>query len=410
MNCRVAVLVFLMLSLAFVRAADEPKKPILLLSRDAKISSNLTRYSSTGTGGVSIGGLVDKTGFIDFELNVEPGKYRLNVSLRPLGGGGYLLAKVGDGPTVRRSVPKGVYSDKPQEFRFTEIEIPKDATKLRFSGENISQPGIGYFNHAELIWVASLPALSKAKSPLQLAAEKEKALKEAEAAKQAQELRDNLKGTTWSFCYNHNFEEYRTTLVFDIDGNLGFSGSPGRSYKVVDSRTIDIIYSSSSGMAFSRLRFADDMGSFKSNLEEGIRQPRSGRLLKVLGATGDRPAQPGETQVKSPTEMQAEKEKLTNATPAALREALVASIKGTSWSWYGSGDFSGKAYTMSFNANGTMSLPWDKNSRIKVVDGKTIDVFYGQKDFWRLQFSDDFKSFKSDLSVGMREPKSGRRK
>ena len=163
-------------------------------------------------------------------------------------------------------------------------------------------------------------------------------------------------------------------------------------------------------MAFSRLRFADDMGSFKSNLEEGIRQPRSGRLLKVLGATGDRPAQPGETQVKSPTEMQAEKEKLTNATPAALREALVASIKGTSWSWYGSGDFSGKAYTMSFNANGTMSLPWDKNSRIKVVDGKTIDVFYGQKDFWRLQFSDDFKSFKSDLSVGMREPKSGRRK
>jgi hypothetical protein len=368
------------------------------------------RYTSTGTGGVSIGGLVDKTGYIDFELKVEPGKYRLIVSLRPLGGGGYLLAKVDDGPTVRRSLPKGMYSDKPQEFRFTEIEIPKDATKLRFTGENISQPGLGYFNHAELTWVAPLPAVSKAKSPLQLAAEKEKALKEAEAAKQAQELRDNLKGTTWSFCYNHNFEESGSTLVFGLDGNLSLSNSPGRSYKVVDSRTIDIVYSSSSGMAFSRLRFADDMGSFKSNLEEGIRQPRSGRLLKVLGATGDRPVPPGETQMKSPKEMQDEKEKVTNATPAALRAALVASLKSTSWSWYGSGDFSGKSYPMSINANGTMSLPWDKNSQIKVVDGKTIDVFYGQKDFWRLQFSDDLKSFKSDLSVGMREPKSGRRK
>ena len=370
----------------------------------------MMRVSSSTYAGLFISGMIDKTSFIDFDLKVEPGKYKLIVSVVPQGGG-YLIAQVDDGKAVRRLIPKSVvYSFKPKEFRFDEIEIPKDASKLRFTGENIAQPGIGYFYQVELVFVSPLPTGPQAKSPLQVLAEKEKALKQAQIAKEAQELRDNLKGTTWSFCYNHNFEEYRTTLVFDIDGNLGFSGSPGRSYKVVDSRTIDIIYSSSSGMAFSRLRFADDMGSFKSNLEEGIRQPRSGRLLKVLGATGDRPAQPGETQVKSPTEMQAEKEKLTNATPAALREALVASIKGTSWSWYGSGDFSGKAYTMSFNANGTMSLPWDKNSRIKVVDGKTIDVFYGQKDFWRLQFSDDFKSFKSDLSVGMREPKSGRRK
>jgi len=550
MNCRIAILGLLVFMSAFVQAAGDPKKPILLVARDAKTSSGLMRYSSTGPGGVCIGGLVDKTGYIDFELKVEPGKYRMVVSLVPLASG-YLLAKIDDGLSVRRSVSRSaVYSSKPQEFRFGEIDILEGAAKLRFTGENISQPGLCYFHHVELFWVAPLPAASRAKSPLQLAAEKEKVLKEAEAAKKAQELRDNLKETTWSFCYNHNFEESRSTLVFGTDGNLGFSGSPGRSFNVVDPRTIDIFYNSTSGRAFSRLRFADDMGSFKSILEEGIRQPRSGRLLKVLGAVGEPRAQPAvaavapankapvvlalskaktspglervsyggiegmfvigwldpkatidytldvepgryrmvasiipdgggyllarigdsapvrrsvpkrgqfkpqdlkmgeievpergallrfspdnpippglclfrqvelawvgpletKAQVKSPTEIRAEKDKAVKAAADALAgAALVASLKGTSWSWYGSDDFSGQAYPMSFNAEGTMGLPWNRNSLIKGVDGKTIDVFYSEKAFWRLQFSDDLKSFKSDLSVGMREPKSGRR-
>jgi hypothetical protein len=296
MNHRVAVLGFLMLSSAFVLAADEPRKPVLLLAREAKTSSGLMRYSSSASSSIYIAGLVDKTGYIDFELKLEPGKYRLIVSIVPQGGG-YLLAKVDDGQAVRRSVPKNlVYSSKPQELRFGEIEIPKDAAKLRFTGENISQPGIGNFYQAELLWVAPLPSSLQAKSPLQQLAEKEKALKQAKLAKEAQELRDNLKGTTWSFCYNHNFEESGPTLVFGLDGNLSLSNSPGRSYKVVDSRTIDVLYSSSSGMAFSRLRFADDMGSFKSNLEEGIRQPRSGKLQRVLGSPalkpGESPARP----------------------------------------------------------------------------------------------------------------------
>ena len=535
---------------AFVQAAGDPKKPVLLVARDAKTSSGLMRYSSPGPGGVCIGGLVDKTGYIDFELKVEPGKYRMVVSLVPLAGG-YLLAKVDDGLSVRRSVSRSaVFSSKPQEFRFGEIDIPEGAAKLRFTGENISQPGLCYFHQVELFWVAALPTSSLAKSPLQQLAEKEKAVKQAKLAKEAQELRENLKGTTWSFSMNHDFEGSNSTLVFGVDGNLTFFGGPGRSFNVVDPRTIDIFYNSSSGTAFSRIRFADDMGSFKSVLEEGIRQPRSGRLLKVLGAVGEPRAQPAaaevapaskapvvltlskaktspglqrvsyggiegvvvigwldpkatidytldvepgryrmvasmipdgggyllarigdsapvrrsvpkrgqfkpqdlkmgeievpergallrfspdnpippglclfrqveltwvgpleaKPQVKSPTEIRAEKDKAAKAAADVLAgAALVASLKGTSWSWYGSDDFSGQAYPMSFNANGTMSLPWNRNSQIKGIDGKTIDVFYSEKAFWRLQFSDDLKGFKSDLSAGMGEPKSGRR-
>lgn len=550
MNCRIAIMGLLVFVSAFVQAAGDPKKPVLLVARDAKTSSGLMRYSSTGPGGVCIGGLVDKTGFIDFELKVEPGKYRMVVSLVPLAGG-YLLAKVDDGLSVRRSISRSaVFSSKPQEFRFGEIDIPEGAAKLRFTGENISQPGLGYFHQVELFWVAALPSSSLAKSPLQQLAEKEKAVKQAKLAKEAQELRENLKGTTWSFSMNHDFEGSNSTLVFGIDGNLTFFGGPARSFNVVDPRTIDIFYNSSSGTAFSRLRFADDMGSFKSVLEEGIRQPRSGRLLKVLGAVGEPRAQPAaaevapvskapvvlalskaktspglqrvsysgieggvvigwldpkatidytldvepgryrmvasmipdgggyllarigdsapvrrsvpkrgqfkpqdlkmgeievpergallrfspdnpippglclfrqveltwvgpletKAQVKSPTEIRAEKDKAAKAAADVLAgAALVASLKGTSWSWYASGDLSGQAYPMSFNANGTMSLPWNRNSQIKGIDGKTIDVFYSEKAFWRLQFSDDLKGFKSDLSAGMGEPKSGRR-
>ncbi len=550
MNCRIAALGLLLSVCSLVQAAGDPKKPVLLQARDAKVANGMPRFSATGYGGVSIGGLVDKSAFIDFELKVEPGKYRLVVSLVPLGGG-YLLAKVDDVQVVRRSIPKSMaYSYKPQELRFGEIDIPEGASKLRFTAENTPPSGLGYFFQAELLWVAPLPPGSQVKSPLQQLAEKEKALKQAKIAKEAQELRENLKGTTWSFCMNHAFEGSSSTLVFGTDGNLSFFGGPPRGFNVIDARTIDIFYNSSSGTAFSRLRFADDMGSFKSDLEEGIRQPRSGRLLDVLGAASQRPApraaaepgpagkdpvvlplskakippalqrvsyvgidgtvvirwadpkdaieytldvepgryrmvaslipdgggyllarigdaapvrrsvpkrglfkpqdlkmgeievpergavlrfspdnamQPGlclfrqveltwvgpleaKTQVKSPTEIRAEKDKAAKEAADALAgAALIVSLKGTSWSWFGSGDFSGQAYPMSFNPDGTMSLPWNRNTRLKGVDAKTVDVFYSEKSFWRLQFSGDLKTFTSDLSVGMREPKSGRR-
>lgn len=538
---------------ALVQGAGDPKKPVLLQARDAKIANGMPRYSATGYGGVSVGGLVDKTTYIDFELKLEPGKYRLVVTLVPLGGG-YILAKVDDVQVVRRSIPKSMtYSYKPQELRFGEIDIPEGASKLRFTAENVSQSNLGYFLQAELVWVASLPPGSQVRSPLQQLAEKEKALKQANAAKEALELRENLKGTTWSFCMNHEFAGSSSSLVFGTDGKLSFFGGPAQNYNVIDARTIDVLYSSSSGTAFSRLRFADDMGSFKSDLEQGIRQPRSGRLLKVLGAAsviGTPPAvstaegvgpaskepvvfklskakipaglqrvsytgidgsvvinwvnpkdtieytldiEPGryrmvasiipdgggyllarigdaatvrrsvpkrglfkpqdlkmgdievpergavlrfwpdnaispslclfrqveltwvgpletKTQVKSPTEIQAEKDKAAKAAADTLAgDELIVILKGTSWNWHASSDFSGQAYPMSFNPDGTMRLPWNRSTRLKGVDGKTIDVYYSESSFWRLRFSDDLKSFRSDLSAGMREPKSGRR-
>jgi hypothetical protein len=284
----------LLLLFLSAQVSGEIKKSVVLQARDARTANGMGRGSSSAYAGIFISGMIDKNSFIDFDLKVEPGKYRLVVSIVPQGGG-YLIAKVDDGPSVRRLIPKStVYSSKPKEFRFDEIEIAKDASRLRFTGENIAQPGIGYFYEVELVYVSPLPTGPQAKSPLQVLAEKEKALKQAKAAKEAQELRDNLKGTTWTFCYNHDFEGSNSTLVFGTDGNLSFMGGANHAFKVVDARTIDIFYGTSytynssfgpsSVAAFSRLRFADDMGSFKSDLAEGIHQPRSGRLLQALGA------------------------------------------------------------------------------------------------------------------------------
>jgi hypothetical protein len=301
MYCRIALLWILMCVFSAAHAANEAKPPVVLLPRQAKLSPGMMTFVSSTLPGPYVGGWMDKNRYVDYELKVEPGRYKLVASVVPQGGG-YLYAKVDDGQPVRRQVAKmrkAIYN--PIEIKFGEIDIPKVGSHLRFTGDDISMPGLCLFFQAELTWVAPLPAASKAKSPLQLAAEKEKAQKEAEAAKMAQELRDNLKGTTWSFYYNHNFEGSGPMLVFSVDGNLSYSGGPSLSFKVVDPRTIDIFYSSSSGTAFSRLRFSDDMGSFKSDLTEGIRQQRSGKLQLVLGSParkpGESPARPASSGI-----------------------------------------------------------------------------------------------------------------
>ncbi len=298
---------------ASAQAAGDPKNPIVLQARDARTANGMMRGSTSAYAGIFISGMIDKSSYIEFDLNVDPGKYRLIVSIVPQGGG-YLIAKIDDSPAVRRLIPKSsAYSSKPKDFRFDEIEIAKVESKLRFTCENVAQPGIGYFYQIELVFVSPLPTGPQAKSPLQVLADKEKAQKQAKITKEVQELRDNLKGTTWSFCYNHNFDGSSSTLVFGADGNLSVMGGPNQSFQVVDARTIDVVvgtsYSSSSGFGppsasvkvFSRLRFADDMGSFKSDLTEGIRQPRSGKLQQVLGAPvrkpGESPARPASSGI-----------------------------------------------------------------------------------------------------------------
>jgi hypothetical protein len=389
MNHRIVLLWFFVSVFSAANAANEVKPPIVLRTREAKLSPGMMTFVSSTLPGPYVGGWTDKSRSIDYELKVEPGRYRLVVSVVPQGGG-YLYATVDDGLAIRKQISKlreSMY--KPIEIKFGEIDIPKAGSHLRFTGDNITMPGLCLFFQAELTWVAPLTAASKAKSPLQLQAEREKELKDAEVAKRAQALRDNLKGTTWSFCHNHNFEESgSTTLVFSLDGNLSYANSPGRSYKVVDSRTIDILYSSSSGMAFSRLRFADDMGSFKSNLEEGIRQPRSGKLQQVLGSPARKPSE--------------------SAAGPALRDKL----KGTSWSFCINHTFEGSG-TLVFGVDGTLSLR-NGSSRLsfKVVDSHTIDVSHnsssGVGSFSRLRFAEDMGSFKSDLTEGIRQPLSGK--
>lgn len=291
MYCRVALLWILTSVFCAAHAANEAKQPIVLLPREAKLSPGMMTFVSSTLPGPYVGGWMDKSRSIDYELNVEPGRYKLVASIVPQGGG-YLYAKIDDGQSVRRQVAKirqAMY--KPIEIKFGEVDVPKEGAHLRFTGDDIAMPGLCLFFHAELTWVGPLPAASKAKSPLQLAAEKEKAKKDAEAAKSAQVLADNLKGTTWTlFVMSNEFSGQSVPMVFGIDGRLSLFGDPDKGYKVIDGRTIDVFYGAP--RAFSRFRFADDMGSFKADLEEGIRQPRSGKLQQVLGAPVRKPGEP----------------------------------------------------------------------------------------------------------------------
>jgi hypothetical protein len=295
MYCRIALLWTLMCVFSAAHAANEAKPPVVLLPRQAKLSPGMMTFVSSTLPGPYVGGWMDKNRYVDYELKVEPGRYRLVASIVPQGGG-YLYAKVDDGQPVRRQVTKmrkAIYN--PIEIKFGEIDIPKEGSHLRFTGDDISMPGLCLFFQAELTWVAPLPAASKAKSPLQLAAEKEKAQKEAEAAKSGQGLLDSLKGTTWTFYPMSDFFTGQSVpMEFGVDGKLMLFGKTDMAYKAIDGRTLDIFYGAPG--AFSRLRFADDMESFKSDVEAGIRQPRSGKLQKVLGAPvrkpGESPARP----------------------------------------------------------------------------------------------------------------------
>lgn len=120
---------------------------------------------------------------------------------------------------------------------------------------------------------------------------------------------------------------------------------------------------------------------------------------------------PEKSQVKSPMEISQAKAAAAKAVAdAKAGQALIASLRRTTWNWYASSDLSGEAYSMSFNPDDTMNLPWSPRTMLRPVDGLTIDVYNNPTSFWRLKFSPDLKSFVADVSVGMRQPKSGNRR
>jgi hypothetical protein len=282
MYCRFARLGIFMFISALSEAANETRGPVVLLPREAKLSPGLMIFMSSTMPGPYVGGWMDKSRYLDYELKVEPGKYRLVVKLVPQGGG-YLSARIDEGQALRRQVVRArqpIYT--PVEIKYGEIDIPHAGARLRFTGDNINQSGLALFFQAELTWVGPSTASARVKSPLEQAAEKERAAKEAFAAKSGDALADRLKGTTWSFyVMSGELTGQSVPMVFGLDGSINFFGA-NKSFKAVDGRTIDIFYGSPG--AFSRLRFSDDLGSFKADLEQGIRQPRSGRLQNVLGA------------------------------------------------------------------------------------------------------------------------------
>ena len=180
---------------ALSEAANESRGPVILLPRDAKLSPGLMIFMSSTMPGPYVGGWMDKSRYVDYELKLEPGKYRLAVKLVPQGGG-YLSAKIDEGQAIRRQVVRSrqpIYT--PIEIKYGEVDIPNAGARLRFTGDNINQPGLALFFQAELTWVGPSTATSRVKSPLEQAAEKERAAKEALVAKSGDALADRLKGT-----------------------------------------------------------------------------------------------------------------------------------------------------------------------------------------------------------------------
>ena len=72
MNYRIALLWFFMSVFSAANAANEVKPPIVLLPREAKLSPGMMTYVSSTLPGPYVGGWMDKSRSIDYELKVEP--------------------------------------------------------------------------------------------------------------------------------------------------------------------------------------------------------------------------------------------------------------------------------------------------------------------------------------------------
>jgi len=261
-----------------VYAADASKGPIMIAASEAKITPGLKRFATTYFDEPFIGHWLLTKEFIDFDLDLEPGKYRLAASIIPEGGG-YLLAKVGEAQPIRRPLQKVKGEAKPQLYKFGDIEVLTRGTRLRFLADNIVAPGLCQVFHIELIWVGPLSGKSPVKSPLEVQLEKEKAQKamaDVKAAAQGAELlAARLKGTSWNWYTTNNFKGAAYPMTFSEDGTISLPFNGKTPFKVVDGKTIDIFFKEE---AFWRVRFSDDLRSFKSDLEYGLREPKSGRL------------------------------------------------------------------------------------------------------------------------------------
>lgn len=265
---------------AMLTAADTPREPVLLKAADAKMSSGLRRFTASYFDEPFIGRWLVEKEAIDFEnLDIEPGRYRMTVNIIPEGGG-YLMVKIGESQPIRRPLQKIRGEVKPQGYKFGEVDIPARGLKLRLTGDNIVKPGLCQFFHIELVWLGPLSTKTVLRSPLEVLADKaksKKALDDAKAAVVAAErLAATLKGTSWNWYTTIDFKGRDYPMQFGDDGTIDFSFKKKAVFKPVDGKTIDIFYNEE---VFWRVRFSDDLKSFKADLETGAREPKSGKRL-----------------------------------------------------------------------------------------------------------------------------------
>ena len=96
----------------------------------------------------------------------------------------------------------------------------------------------------------------------------------------------------------------------------------------------------------------------------------------------------------------------SGAVPSISKTAFKKRLENTDWSWFTNLNFEGKQFPLRFFENGRCASPmgntWD------VVEPGAVDIFASQRMVLRLRFNPELTEYKSDVTVGSGEQKSGK--
>ena len=272
---------FLIAFFAVTFAATEPPKDSALFGvNDGRKSSEL-----------KVVALVDKkifpdpwiTGWSDgqsivYSPGLVPGRYRVSAFILPQGAGS-LTVKAGDGPLNRRPIPVSRGAYKSHELKMGEVDIYEPEAQLILACENSSRTPVGFgLIRVQMTKVGPPSPRSAVKSPLEATAARKASEKIEAAEKEAASLRARLVGSKWSWHASHDFSGQAYPMTIHGEDELSLPWNPSTPYKVIDGRTIDVYFSTTS---FWRLKLSDDLRSFKTDMAVGMKQPKSGKLLSA---------------------------------------------------------------------------------------------------------------------------------
>lgn len=96
----------------------------------------------------------------------------------------------------------------------------------------------------------------------------------------------------------------------------------------------------------------------------------------------------------------------SGAVPSLSKASFKKRLENTDWSWFTNHNFEGKQFPLRFFENGKCASPmgntWD------VVEPGAVDIFASQRMVLRVRFNPEMTDYKSDVTVGSGEQKSGK--